>query len=99
MTKVGDQLQLAIDPNGNAGQDHAPAIVTGVHEDGRVDVTAFVRGPGGTRWVSGVAVYASRDAAEADHDNWAVACYRPDQPAPAAPVSPATPELAPVVVS
>lgn len=58
--QVGEQLLLVVPHGTNKGQDHAPAVITHVHQDGTVDVHAHGRGD-----VAGVQVLASRSSVDA----------------------------------
>jgi hypothetical protein len=41
MSKLGEIITVSVDPETNDGFDSAPAIVTGVHEDGTLRVRVF----------------------------------------------------------
>ncbi len=61
---AGRILLVAVHPDDNTGRPESPAIVTGVNDDGTVNVTVFGNNqlPPGQLW--SVPVYADRAAAE-----------------------------------
>jgi hypothetical protein len=70
---LGAGVLVFCDPAHNNGQDHAPALITRVCDQGLVNVRVLHDGPseapeGRQDWITSVPLFDSREAAEADHE-------------------------------
>lgn len=83
MTKQGEIINVKVDPETNGGFDTAPALVTGVHDDGSLAVRVFGVASAG----DSVRNYVGDDGEPFDYGNQAAPTASPANTAAATPLT------------